>query len=87
MNRAECFEQIGKDTGKPSLYARREIYVDAAIVPANGCFCLFVLQHFGDPLCLDIPLRQLSFDLSDLAMLFSVCFSNSLAPTKMNLLV
>ena len=63
---------------------------------AEKCMCMFSLQMdvfvcpccriSRDPLCLDIPLRQLSSNLTDLAELFSVCFSISLAPTKMNLL-
>ena len=98
MNRAECFVQIGKymtlnsPTGKPNLVPRA--------FPLNICVCfrcscpckwmfLFIraAAFSRDPLCLDILFRLLSFDLSDIAMLFSVCFSNSLAPTKMNRLV
>lgn len=56
--------------------------------PCKWMFLFIRAATFSrDPLCLDIPFRQLSFDLTDIAMLFSVCFSNSLAPTKMNRLV
>lgn len=91
MNRAEYFGQIGKYTGKPSLSARVQRNICACFRCSCPCKWMFLFIRAAafsrDPLCPNIPLRQLSLDLSDLAMLFSVCFSNTLAPTKMNLLV
>lgn len=61
-----------------------------AVFAANGCFCLSVLPHFLEIRCAYVPATYVpvtsSSDPTDLAELFSICFRNSLASTKMNLL-
>ena len=60
---------------RASPRAEKYMCVFRCSCPCKWMFLFIRAAAFSrDPLCPNIPLRQLSFDLSDLAMLFSVCF-------------